>query len=134
MKAPRNEQGGVLSFILISFVLTALLVGGVLLAKQQARLARGASETSTTQETSNTPPVSEEQDNDRQAAPNNSPSGTTSDNGNGSLPISGPSEIETIPSAGPANVVASAVSLGAATAGVYMFVQSNRRVRDSALK
>lgn len=139
MNVSQKEQGGVLSFIIIGLVLTVLLVGGVLLAKQQARLARSDTGTSTTQDLSNdtSAPADETPQSDNPATGGTS-SGDSSDStglgDNNSLPTSGPSGVDTIPSAGPANIMAGAVGLGAATAGVYMYVQSSRRVRSSALK
>lgn len=71
MKDRRDEQGGVVSFVVIAVALSVLLIGGIFLMKYQARVARDAADNVA---------VSEEKNNDQSNSSGTSDSGEASDN------------------------------------------------------
>lgn len=141
-----KERGGILNFVIVGAVLTILLFGGIMLAKQQARMARGADNPGTAvtetekpsenkpEETKNNPNNNASGGDNPVAAPGRTNNGTAPNNNNNAadrLPVSGPSEIA---SAGPEEMLAPLVTLALVTAAVYANRKSQKSLRASALK
>ncbi len=149
MQNRRYEQGGVVSFIVIGSALTLLLVGGVWLAKQQGRVAHDATASPVSEITSPNTGSSAPAEKKTDASIPSTNSGTTELTPRTPAPAppeapaqtpprvatSGPSMVdETLPSTGPADVFVSIVGLSVLGAGTYAYIQSQKRVRASALK
>ena len=159
MRNRRYEQGGVVSFLIVTIVLAVLLGAGIWWAKrlQSPVVTLPAPDTTVT-----TPYTTPSPDTDANASDTTVQGGTTNDqstsggqssSGTGSqgtipspstTPSTGPSTPEVvvstgptvseIPSTGPADAVFIVLALGAVSAGTYYFVASTKRLRTSALK
>ena len=179
MNDRRYEQGGVVSFLVVALALTALLVGGIFIMKQQARTARSTAEpvavtseadkndaakndtkTPSTEKTPDTTPSTSE------TAPTANAPATTQNNGTAApslpsnaspqttptAPRTGPSEqqvtprvavtgpsmseeaVGTLPSTGIEDIFAPMFAVGGVGTGLYVFVESQRKLRLGALK
>lgn len=137
-----NERGGILSFAIVGAVLALLLLGGILLAKQQARWARNVDNPETAITENEKPSQNQPQQTENGTgtnpgsntqAPTTGRTGEPSTNSNttGQLPVSGPSEI---PSAGPEDVLGLTITLAMISAGLYARQKSQKTLRTSALK
>lgn len=130
MKQRRNEQGGVLSFVLVGVLLTLLLVGGIWLAKNQARTARTTDVS--TSESQPVMPETTDRENESSGSPSTTDTETTDDET--SVAVTGPSEAESLPSTGPEDIIIPVLVLAGLCGGLYAHTQSSRRLARSALE
>lgn len=142
MTSRRYEQGGVVSFVIVATVLALLLAAGLWFAKHQTVTTPTPAKVSQT----STPPSSTNNDQSSNSAnaggqTSSTSTSTSSTNSTSSTPSTGPSSVAStgpsnseVPSTGPKEVLATVVSIAVTSGGIYMFVQSHKRLRLSALK
>ena len=166
MENRRYEQGGVVSFLVIALALGALLVGGIVLMKNQTKSAQGTNNVAVTEQekqTDNEPAVEQERtdtEQEKETAPSTEQAPATTQNNTPSVSSSTPvptpaAETPTagtatrvvptgpsygddttgaLPSTGIEDALAPLFALGGIGVGIYVFAESQRKLRLNALK
>ena len=169
MENRRYEQGGVVSFLVIALALSALLIGGIFLMKNQARSARETNQVAVnepqSEEQSEAPAEEEDKTSATEGQPTEgqdpTPAPTNNQNPTPATPsqpatpaptstsapttgttnrvaTTGPSYGEeatgTLPSTGLEDAIAPLFAIGGLGTGLYLYAESQRKMRTSALK
>ncbi len=144
MKKIRNEQGGVVAFLVVGVLLASALLGGIYLAKQQGQIARSDAATEESQEiqknveenqsktdknteTSSQPASGPDSESSGEGTSTNSTESTSSQ----SVAVTGPSDV---PSTGPEDTVAIVLVIATSVLGIWYYTASRRSLVRSALR
>lgn len=139
MNKNRNEQGGVVAFLVVGVLLASALLGGIYIAKQQGQAARSNSAAEESQQIQKN--AEEAQPKPEEKAENSSQSGsgtesttetdTTKTTGSQTVAVTGPSDV---PSTGPEDTLAIVAVIAAGVLGVWYYTASRRSLVRSALR
>lgn len=157
MEHRQSEQGGIGVFVIVGVLLTAMLLGGLFLAKQFGKQAHDSAVTTTeqTQQTTTAPETtsstsesntssntSPQSSTTSQTTPSSTSSttsttssastATSSTNSSSNVATTGPSN--NVPSTGPEDTLAIVAVLSVGIAGVGSYVRSRKHLHATALK
>ena len=126
-----RQHGGIMVFALVAVVLVGLMLGGLYLSKQQARVARGATPSGGTI-TFDDQPYQSAAGNTKEESSTNQQQPAASSSNTGPVAVTGPSE--TIPASGPTETFIVLVAMTITVFALMHFLRSQRVLLQTALR